>query len=189
VPVRLQAAQTRRRRVLAVAVAAAVVVVDQLTKTWALRLPPTVIAGQQESGRHVLGTVYLELTFNFGAAFGLGRGVTPIVEAVVAVLLMILLLAGRRASRWTGTVASVGFGLVVGGALGNLTDRVLRHNGGAVIDFINVAQVGRRELWPVFNVADACIVVGAFLLAYEYSRKPAPARGPAAPAESRGPDA
>jgi signal peptidase II len=154
-------------------VAVVVVAVDQITKTWALHLPSTFIGSQPVYGRHVVGTIYLELTFNLGAAFGLGRGITPIVEAVVVVLLVTLLIAGRRTSRRTGVVASIGLGLVVGGAVGNLSDRVFRHHGGAVIDFINVAQFHGHEYWPVFNVADACIVAGAILLAYEYSRHPA----------------
>jgi signal peptidase II len=158
-------------------VAAVVVTVDQVTKSVALRLPPTVIGGQPAYGRHVIGPVYLELTFNSGAAFGLGSGATPIVETVVVVLVAALLLVGGRSSRHPSTAGSVGLGLLVGGAVGNLADRIFRHHDGAVIDFINAAQVGRHEYWPVFNVADACIVVGAALLALHYSRRtsrPAP---------------
>jgi signal peptidase II len=188
-PEHLRGAGTGRRRFLSLVVAAVVVTADQVTKTWALHLPPTSIGGNPAYGRHVAGTIYFDLTFNLGAAFGLGRGVTPIVEAVVVVLLVTLLIAGRKTSRRTGLVTSIGLGMVVGGAVGNLSDRVFRHHGGAVIDFINVAQVNRHEYWPVFNVADACIVVGAILLAYEYSRHPGPrSLDSAAGAARRDPD-
>ena len=173
------------RRWLAPGAAAVVIALDQVTKTWALHLPATTVAGEPAFGRHLVGSLYLDLTFNAGAAFGLGRGVTPILEGVVVVLVGALAVAGRRASQRPGTATSVGLGLIVGGALGNLADRVLRHHGGAVIDFFNVAQVGRHEYWPVFNVADSCIVVGAALLAYLYSRTPgrggAPRREPTSP--------
>jgi signal peptidase II len=187
-PERGEAVPPRRRRWLAPTVAAVVVAVDQVTKTLALHLPASTIHGQPMFGRHVFGPVYLELTFNSGAAFGLGSGVTPIVEAVVVVLVGALLVAGRRATR-PGGASSLALGLVVGGAVGNLSDRLFRHNGGAVIDFLNVAQVNRHEYWPVFNVADSCIVVGAILLAFQYSRRPArSARSALSPSEGR-PDA
>jgi signal peptidase II len=147
--------------VLGVAVALAVVAVDQVTKTLALH--------HLVVPRHVVGTLWLELTFNSGASFGVGRGVTPVIEVVVVVLVVGLLVFGRRASRSASRVAIVGLGLMVGGAIGNLIDRVLRHNHGAVIDFIDIAQVGRRELWPVFNVADSAIVVGAIVVVSSYS--------------------
>jgi signal peptidase II len=180
----------RRHRVLASSVAAVVIAVDQVTKTLALHLPETTIGGEPAFGHHIVGSFYLDLTFNAGAAFGLGRGVTPIVEGVVVVLVASLLLAGRRASSRPGPGASIGLGLIVGGALGNLTDRIFRHHGGAVIDFFNVAQVNTHEYWPVFNVADSCIVVGAIVLAYQMSRVTVPGGpGQGAPAAHRSADA
>jgi signal peptidase II len=184
-----QVVANRRHRLLALSVAALVIAADQVTKTWALRLPETTIAGEPAFGRHIVGTVYLDLTFNSGAAFGLGRGVTPIVEGVVVVLVAALLFAGRRAARRPGVGTSIGLGLIVGGALGNLTDRIFRHHGGAVIDFFNVAQVNTHEYWPVFNVADSCIVVGAIVLAYQMSRVTVPGDpGRGAPAAHRSAD-
>jgi signal peptidase II len=160
------------RVALGAAVAAVVVAADQVTKTLALHhlvLP-----------RHVVGTLWLELTFNSGASFGVGRGATPVIEVVVVLILAVgLLLFGRRATRTASKVAMVGIGLMVGGAISNLADRVLRHNHGAVIDFIDIAQVGRRELWPVFNVADSAIVVGAIVVVSSYSftgRRVAPSK-------------
>jgi signal peptidase II len=91
----------------------------------------------------------------------MGAGVTPIVEAAVVVLIVGLLLYARRAGGRVAPAASVGLGMVLGGALSNLGDRVLRslpvH--GAVVDFIRAVN-----WWPVFNVADAAIVVGVVLV-------------------------
>lgn len=142
-------------------VAATVLVVDQVTKTLALR--------HLRVPHHVVGPVWLDLTFNSGAAFGLGGGATPVVEAVVIVLVAALVVFARRATRRAGPWVVVGCGLLIGGALGNLADRLFRGHGGAVIDFIDAAQVGGRELWPVFNVADASIVVGAIVIAVAYA--------------------
>jgi signal peptidase II len=166
--------------VLLLGVAAAVVAVDQVTKTLALHhlLVP----------RHVVGTLWLELTFNAGAAFGLGRGATPVVEAAVVALIAALMLFARRATRRAGPWFVAGCGLLLGGALGNLADRVFRAHSGAVIDFMDVAQVGRRELWPVFNVADASIVVGAIVLAVAYAFGPHRAPAEVGEAEVRPPE-
>jgi signal peptidase II len=164
-------------------VAIAVLVADQATKTWALHhVPPA------PGGRHVIGSLWWVLTFNSGAAFSLGRGVTPFIEAVVIVMVTWLLVFSRRASRAATVPTAVGLGLLLGGAAGNLTDRVFRHNHGAVIDFIDAARVGSRDWWPVFNVADAAIVVGVIILVLSYRRRPsgAPA-GTSAPAPAPGP--
>jgi signal peptidase II len=161
---------TRRPRLrvaLPVLVAAAVVAADQVTKTWALH--------HTVRPRHILGPVTFQLTFNSGAAFGLGSGVTPVVEALVVVLVIGLVAFGRRATRRLTTAGVVGLGLLLGGALGNLTDRFIRSNHGAVIDFIAALRIGDRDWWPLFNVADAAIVVGAILLALTYARRRPPA--------------
>jgi signal peptidase II len=150
-----------RRRLLILTVAAVVVAADQATKTWALH--------HAQVGRHVVGPLWLELTFNKGAAFGVGQGVTPVVVAVVVILVAGLLVFGRRASRTATVPAAVGLGLLLGGAIGNLVDRVLRHHHGQVIDFIAAARIGHHDWWPVFNLADAAIVVGAVTLVLAYS--------------------
>jgi len=143
------------------AVAAVVVTVDQVTKTWASHQYP----------RHVFGTLWIYPTLNKGAAFGLGQGVTPFIEAAVVVLVAGLLVFGRRASRAATMPVSIGLGLLFGGAVGNLVDRVIRDNGGAVIDFIDALRVGHRDWWPTFNVADASIVIGAILLVLVFVRR------------------
>jgi signal peptidase II len=146
---------------LAGALAGLVVVVDQVTKTLAL--------DHLAVPRHVVGTLWLELTFNTGASFGLGRGATPVVEGVVVLMVVGLLIVARRATRVAEPIGIMGIGLLVGGALGNLADRLVRNHHGAVIDFVDIAQVGKRELWPVFNVADSAIVVGAIMVVSSYS--------------------
>jgi signal peptidase II len=156
----LKAATRSRRRLLIPTIAAAVVVVDQATKTWALH--------HAVGGRHVVGPLWLALTYNSGAAFSLGRGVTPVVVAVVVVLVVWLLATSRQASRAATVPRLVGLGLLLGGAIGNLVDRVFRHHGGAVIDFIDAVRIGTRSWWPVFNVADSAIVVGVIVLLATY---------------------
>ncbi|HET7489112.1 MAG TPA: signal peptidase II [Acidimicrobiales bacterium] len=138
-----------RRLLVAGATAAAVVVLDQLAKTWALR-------ALADGPRPVVWTLRLNLSFNSGAAFGLGQGLAPLLVVVAVVL--VVLLAGFWRSSTTTMAAAVGLGLVLGGACGNLADRLVRHHGGAVIDFVDL------QWWPVFNVADAAITCGAVLL-------------------------
>jgi signal peptidase II len=165
---------SRRRLAVVGVIALAVAGADQVTKTLAIHyLAPggrldcatTIVAP-----RHVVWTLWWELTCNSGAAFGLGRGVTPVVEVVVVALVAGLLLAGRRAARGAPASVLVGIGLLLGGSIGNLVDRVARGNGGAVVDFVDIARIGSRDYWPVFNLADSAIVVGAVLLVVGYGR-------------------
>jgi signal peptidase II len=131
-----------------VTVAALVVVADQFSKS----VEQTSLA----SGPfHVLGPLDLELSYNRGAAFGIGSGVTPIILVVGAALIVIVAGFGRPVHTRLATVAS---GLLAGGAVSNLGDRLFRSNGGAVIDWIHLSH------WPTFNIADSCIVVGVVML-------------------------
>jgi len=149
----------RRRRVSILAIAAAVVALDQATKTWALH--------HARTPRHIVWTLRLALTFNSGAAFGLGQGSTTLLVGGAIVLVVVLLGLGRRASRTATTTSIVAMGLLLGGAVGNLVDRLIRQHHGAVIDFIDL------RWWPVFNVADASITIGALLLVLNtLSRRP-----------------
>ncbi len=146
---------SRRRLPLVLVTAAAVVGVDQLTKTLAehyLRSGPV----------HLVGTVELSLSYNPGFAFSLGRGLGPELVIVALALIAVLLVVGRTAPT-TGTAVAVG--LIMGGAAGNLVDRLLRSNRGAVIDFIDL------RFWPTFNVADSCIVIGAVVLVVLLARR------------------
>ena len=83
--------------------------------------------------------------------------------AGVAVVVVVVLLAVVRRLHSTGLAAALG--MVVGGALGNLTDRVLRPHHGAVVDFVAL------HFWPTFNVADASIVVGGIVAAWLLLRR------------------
>jgi signal peptidase II len=130
------------------AVAVAVVAFDQATKTWAEH-------ALADGPIHLWWRLRLVLALNSGAAFSLGTGVTPFVIAGVVVMLAVLLFLSRSVST---RPAAVALGLVLGGALGNLTDRVVRHNHRSVIDFVDFRP------WPTFNVADAAVVCGAILL-------------------------
>ena len=130
-------------------IAVAVVVLDQVTKTWAL-------GALGDGPRHVVWTLRLNLSFNSGAAFGIGQGLAPLLVVVGVVMVVALLGMGRSAG--TTLPAMVAIGLVLGGAGGNLVDRLFRHHGGAVVDFIDL------QWWPVFNVADAAITCGAVVL-------------------------
>lgn len=140
----------RPRLALAVAVAGVVVAADQATKWWALRA--------LDDGPVDLGILDLRLTFNSGAAFGLGKGFAPVLVVAAVVLLVVLL---RRGWLVAGRAPAVAAGLVLGGAVGNLLDRLFRDPGllrGDVVDFVDL------RWWPVFNLADGAIVVGAAVL-------------------------
>lgn len=145
-----------RRAWLQVAlVGAAVLLVDLLTKNWAQ-------ARLRDDAIHLFGSLQLALTYNEGVAFGLGEGVAPIL-VVVAIAALLLAVIGRRIELSLGSI--VGVGLVLGGALGNIGDRIFRDTGGAVVDFIDVGW------WPVFNVADAAIVIGSLVIVISGSRR------------------
>jgi signal peptidase II len=135
--------------------ALAVLAADQLTKYLVVRN----LAGHPPFG--VIGSfVELRYTTNSGGAFSLLTG-TPLFFAVMAVVIIGgIIHAARRAE---GLPVLFALGLVLGGALGNLADRLFRDDG-AVVDFVKVG------IWPVFNLADSCIVVGGLLLVLLLSR-------------------
>lgn len=130
-------------------VAAIWLVLDQATKVLAVaKLPPTGVTGVE------LGVVDLRLVRNPGGAFGIPG--FPGLFLIVTVL--VLLLVVRALPRTDRLSLAVVYGLVSGGALGNVTDRLVREPGfpsGHVVDFIDLGW------WPVFNIADIGIVVGA----------------------------
>ena len=145
--------RTRRLVVSLLLLAAVVVLADQLTKEWALA---NLTEGVREP---VLGDLLgLTLVFNPGAALSLASGTTWLFTlAALGVSVAILRVAPRLGSRgW-----AVGLGLLLGGALGNLLDRLLREPGfavGHVVDFIAYLD------WFVGNVADIAIVAAAILI-------------------------
>lgn len=130
----------------------AVLLIDQLTKTWAVNA--------LDDGRiiHVVWTLQFALGFNSGMAFSQGEGIGPIIGVIALIAVVALLITLRKTG---STMSSLGVALVCGGAAGNVVDRLFRGDGwlhGAVVDFIDL------QWWPVFNIADAAISVGAILL-------------------------
>ena len=151
--------RTRHRSTFAAA-AAVVVALDQLSKHWAL-------SALQDEPIDLIGTLRLKLTFNDSAAFSLGGGRTTLIALIGLVVVGFLVHFGWRAER---TLWAAGLGVILGGALGNLSDRAFREGGGFlgghVVDFIDL------QWWPVFNVADMSLWVGLGLLALASWREP-----------------
>ena len=136
-----------------VLIAILIVVLDQLTKAWAL-------SALDDRDIDLFWTLRLHLTRNSGMAFSRGEGLGPVIGVVALVVVAALLVSLRRQTTPASTVA---VGLVIGGAAGNVVDRLFRSPGwlrGAVIDFIDL------QWWPIFNVADMAITIGGLLLVY-----------------------
>lgn len=145
--------------VLLAAVAATVLALDQATKALAVaRLSENVPVPVIE------GWLQLRLVRNAGAAFSLSTGTTWLFTLIACGVVFVIV---RTARRIGSTAWALVLGLLLGGALGNLTDRLLREPGfarGHVVDFVEYLKFPFIQ-FPVFNVADSCIVVAAFLIA------------------------
>jgi signal peptidase II len=134
-------------------VAGATYLADRLTK---------VLAERSLAGRPPLelipGVLSLTYTTNSGGAFGLARSAPLLFAGATVVVAAAIVVASGRLTRLPVAIA---LGLILGGALGNLTDRAIHGSGlsGGVTDFIDL------HVWPVFNLADSAIVVGAIVLA------------------------
>ena len=151
-----------RLPIMAYAIAALVIVADQLSKFWVLN-----VVGLSQAGDKIEISRFFDLTmvWNRGVSFGLFRSpdgqetirwILAAFSAAVSVALIVWVWKAQR--KWS----AVGIGLIVGGALGNLIDRV---RFGAVADFIDVSGLG---FFPwVFNVADAAINIGVVVLLIE----------------------
>jgi signal peptidase II len=131
---------------------ALIVAADQATKHWALN--------RLSNGRTIdlVGSLRFNLAFNKGMAFSQATGAGPIIGALAFVVIIVIVLWLRRNAQGPAGVAA---GLIVGGATGNLIDRLLRGDAwlrGAVVDFIDL------QWWPIFNIADAAISTGAVLM-------------------------
>ncbi len=145
---------TRRRRVgVLLGIAVFVLAADAITKAL------VVVHLRPGEPVHVLGNVLmLDLLRNSGAAFSVGTGNTIVFTAIAAVVVVYIVRTARnlRSLGWAITL-----GLLLGGALGNLSDRIFRAPGlfrGDVVDWIELTRY-----WPVFNVADSAIVCGGIL--------------------------
>jgi signal peptidase II len=143
---------TRARTLRVTLAVLALVALDQATKAWA-------VVALADGPVSVVGdTIELDLGRNPGGAFGRFQGFTPLLALAAIVVSVLLVRAARRA---TDVVVLAGLVLVLGGALGNLADRIFRSPGvlrGHVVDFVSVGS------FPTFNVADSCITIGAVLL-------------------------
>lgn len=145
-------------------IATTVAVIDQSAK---FLIVAAIGPGRLESRVEVVdGWLALEYTQNRGAAFGMLSGLAPIlVAASFAILMGLVLLYMRQVT--PGVWLTVAIGLISGGALGNLFDRV---RFGHVVDFLSVGP------WPNFNIADSAITVGVLILVWGLTR-PATAFG------------
>jgi signal peptidase II len=146
-----------------VAVAAVIVALDQWSKHWAV--------GSLSDGHivDVISTLRFKLSFNSGMAFSTGSGLGPIIGilAIGVTIGQLRMVRAGESSRFMLVVT----GMIVGGAWGNVVDRLFRGEAwlrGSVVDFIDL------QWWPVFNIADAAVTVGVILmfLAAVFARKP-----------------
>ncbi len=147
----------RPRTRLLLALAAVVLLADLVTKVVVVA---TIGAG--EDIRVFGGLLYLTQLRNVGAAFSFAEGATVLFSMIAVVVAVVIV---RSARRMFSTGWAVALGLVLGGALGNLIDRIFRDPGflrGGVVDFLSVFAPDGR-VWPVFNVADSAIVCGGIL--------------------------
>jgi signal peptidase II len=147
----------RPRTRLLLTLAATILLADLATK---LVVVATITRGQNI--RLLGGLLYLTHLRNIGAAFSFAEGFT-ILFTVIAVVVAVVIV--RTARRLYSTGWAFALGLVLGGAVGNLIDRIFREPGflrGGVVDFLSVFGPDGR-VWPVFNVADSAIVCGGIL--------------------------
>ena len=136
---------------LTMAIALAVIAIDQLSKHWAVN------ALTGEPPQHVVWTLQWNLSFNSGMAFSTGQGIGPIIGLVALVVIVVVVLGVRKNQN---PLVAVAAGFVVGGAIGNLLDRLFRGDAwlhGSVVDFIDF------QWFPIFNVADIGVNVGGAL--------------------------
>ncbi|WP_087484361.1 signal peptidase II [Brachybacterium massiliense] len=145
-----------RRTVLGsiAAIGAVIAVIDQITKNWAVDSLPLL-----EPQPFIGEILQLTLLYNSGAAWGMGSEITPVVTCLQLVIVAGVILFAVKAVRSPWYTAALG--LIMGGALGNIHDRLLREPGpfrGAVVDFLELPS------WPVFNIADMAVVGGAIMI-------------------------
>ena len=160
-----EAPPTGWRVIGTLAAVGAIIAADQATKTWA-------VAALADGPVRLVGdTLELRLSRNSGGAFSSFQGATPVLAVLAGVASVVLWRAAHRTSdRWM----LAGLVLLLSGALGNLVDRLARSPGflrGQVVAFVRVGW------WPVFNLADSAITVGAVLLVARSWRRPAARRG------------
>ncbi|GIG56723.1 hypothetical protein Lfu02_10950 [Longispora fulva] len=150
---------TARRRVgLLAGVALVAAVADIVSKVLVVE---HLVPG--DSPRFLGGLVYFSLIRNPGAAFGIASGMTFVFAIIAAVAIVAIV---RMASRLRSVSWAVGLGLLLGGTIGNLGDRLFRAPGflrGHVVDFVSVFGPDAKY-FPAFNLADAAITLGVATL-------------------------
>jgi len=151
---KVESLQGKWRNVVFLLIVLLIVAADQLSKIWIRSYP---------EGQAIFETGFFRVihTHNTGAAFGLFQGhsfaLTVVALVTIAVILLYALLVYRRFPILDNRLGKSALGLVLGGAVGNLIDR-LRF--GYVTDFIDFG------VWPAFNIADSAVTVGVIMLAY-----------------------
>lgn len=133
-----------------------VAVSDQVSKAWAVsRLADAPCTPDGNECIDLIGSLRFHLVYNPGASFSMGTSFGRIFGVIALVMSLVLLNFARKRVDRTGPIL---LGLISGGALGNLGDRVARAEdgflSGAVVDFIDL------QWWPIWNIADAAVVVG-----------------------------
>lgn len=144
-------------RRVTVLIAAAVVVVDQLTKAWAEQVLPAGVIRPW-----IPGLMALQLVYNRGAAFSMLSNAQPLLAAVSAVVVVAMTLWLLRQSQLR-PLQSLAIALLLGGAAGNGIDR---WRAGAVVDFLALIPID----FPVFNVADVAINLAVLCFALDLLR-------------------
>lgn len=129
-------------------VGAAVLAFDQISKSLAIHY-------LSDSPHHLLGPLGFGLTYNTGSAFSLFSGSSILLSVIDVTLLIVLVVVGCRSKQ---RIIQIGLGLMIGGAVGNLCDRLVRHHGRGVVDFITLSH------WPTFNLADSAIDLGVIVV-------------------------
>jgi signal peptidase II len=140
------------------ATAAVAYLLDRLSKLWVERT----LAGEPPLAV-IPGVLSFNHTTNSGGAFGFGQSAPWLFAGATLVVTVVIVIVSFR---MTHRSVAIALGLILGGALGNLTDRIANGPGltGHVTDFIDL------QVWPIFNVADTAIVIGAVLLAVSTAR-------------------
>lgn len=145
---------TRSSTSTAKIIIALVVICDQVTKHWALNA--------LNNGRtiDIFWTLRFNLVFNSGMAFSKGQGLGRFIGLLAIGVAVWLWLSLRKVST---TIGVVGTAMLIGGAIGNVVDRLFRGDAwlrGSVVDFIDL------QWFPVFNIADSSVTIGAIVLIY-----------------------
>jgi signal peptidase II len=157
--------QGKWRNVVLGCVGLLVILADQLSKWW---IRENLDPGQSLFDAGFFRIVYI---YNTGAAFGIFKNhslILTIVDFVgIAVILLLVLVWSRRWSFFDSLLVNAAIGLVLGGTIGNLIDRLSL---GYVTDFIDF------KVWPSFNIADSSVTVGVIIIAYRIISLAQPAK-------------